>query len=82
MPNAVTLPQHFRNNGYKLNGHKLFCTQGHAKSYLVMCRTSKDGAEGYGCVVVEAEEGATSLVKSITESAAGISQTCGCARKP
>lgn len=43
-------------NAYRLNGHKLFCTQGHAKTYLVMCRTEKDGAEGYGCVVVEAED--------------------------
>jgi len=43
-------------NGYRLNGHKLFCTQGHAKTYLVMCRTSQDGAEGYGCVIVEAED--------------------------
>lgn len=43
-------------NAYKLNGHKLFCTQGHARTYLVMCRTEKDGVEGYGCVVVEAED--------------------------
>lgn len=43
-------------NGYRLNGHKLFCTQGHARTYLVMCRTSKDGLEGYGCVIVEAED--------------------------
>lgn len=40
-------------NGYKLDGHKLFCTQGTADIYLVMCRTSRDGSEGYGCVVVE-----------------------------
>ena len=43
-------------NGYRLNGHKLFCTQGHAKTYLVMCRTEKDGQQGYGCVIVEAED--------------------------
>ena len=43
-------------NAYRLNGHKLFCTQGHAKTYLVMCRTSKDGMDGYGCVIVEAED--------------------------
>lgn len=40
-------------NAYRLNGHKLFCTQGEAEVYLVMCRTSRDGVEGYGCVVVE-----------------------------
>lgn len=43
-------------NGYRLNGHKLFCTQGYAKTYLVMCRTQKDGVEGYGCVIVDAED--------------------------
>lgn len=43
-------------NAYLLNGHKLFCTQGQAKSYLVFCRTSRDGEEGYGCVVVDAED--------------------------
>jgi alkylation response protein AidB-like acyl-CoA dehydrogenase len=26
-------------NGYRLDGHKLFCTQGEAKTYLVMPRT-------------------------------------------
>ena len=40
-------------NGYRLNGHKLFCTQGSAEVYLVMCRTRRDGRDGYGCVVVE-----------------------------
>lgn len=40
-------------NGYVLNGHKLFCTQGAAQTYLVMCRTSRDGQQGYGCVVVD-----------------------------
>ena len=39
-------------NGYRLNGHKLFCTQGHAKTYLVMCKTSKDGVEGYDGAVI------------------------------
>lgn len=43
-------------NGYRLNGHKLFCTQGDAKTYLVMCKTNKDGVDGYGCVVVDAED--------------------------
>jgi alkylation response protein AidB-like acyl-CoA dehydrogenase len=40
-------------NGYRLNGHKLFCTQGTADVYLVMCRTSRGVQEGYGCVAVE-----------------------------
>lgn len=43
-------------NGYRLNGHKLFFTQGEASIYLVMCRTSRDGQEGYGCVVVEKDD--------------------------
>ncbi len=40
-------------NAYRLNGHKLFCTQGEAEVYLVMCKTSRDGQDGYGCVAVE-----------------------------
>lgn len=40
-------------NGYRLNGMKLFCTQGAADTYLVMCRTRRDDLDGYGCVVVE-----------------------------
>lgn len=44
-------------NGYRLDGSKLFCTQGAAKTYLVMCKTrDRDGNEGYGCVIVEAED--------------------------
>lgn len=43
-------------NAYCLNGHKLFCTQGQAQTYLVFCRTSRDGEQGYGCVVVERED--------------------------
>jgi butyryl-CoA dehydrogenase len=43
-------------NGYRLDGHKLFCTQGAAKTYLVMPRTQRDGVDGYGCVIVEAED--------------------------
>ena len=42
-------------NGWRLNGAKLFCTQGEAKTYLVMCRTERDGVQGYGCVIVEQE---------------------------
>lgn len=40
-------------NAYRLNGSKLFCTQGEADLYLVMCRTERDGSQGYGCVVVD-----------------------------
>lgn len=40
-------------NGYRLNGHKLFCTQGEAQTYLVMCKTERDGVQGYGCVAVD-----------------------------
>lgn len=40
-------------DGYRLNGAKLFCTQGEATTYLVMARTQRDGVEGYGCVIVE-----------------------------
>ncbi|MBV1687286.1 acyl-CoA dehydrogenase family protein [Novosphingobium sp. G106] len=44
-------------NGYRIDGSKLFCTQGSAKTYLVMCKTrDRDGNEGYGCVIVEAED--------------------------
>lgn len=42
-------------NAYRLNGHKLFCTQGQAKTYLIMCHTSRGDEQGYGCVVVEGE---------------------------
>lgn len=41
--------------GYRLNGLKLFSSQGTAKNYLVMARTSLDGQEGYGCAIVEQE---------------------------
>jgi len=40
-------------DAYRLTGGKIFCTQGEAQTYLVMTRTSRDGVEGYGCVVVE-----------------------------
>lgn len=40
-------------NAWRLNGSKLFCTQGEAKTYLVMTRTERDGKKGYGCVIVE-----------------------------
>jgi alkylation response protein AidB-like acyl-CoA dehydrogenase len=40
-------------DGYRLTGGKIFCTQGEAQTYLVMTRTARNGAEGYGCVIVE-----------------------------
>ena len=43
-------------DGCRLDGAKLFCTQGSAKTYLVMCKTrNQDGKEGYGCIIVEQE---------------------------
>ena len=43
--------------GLRLDGAKLFCTQGSAGTYLVMCKTrDRDGKEGYGCVIVESED--------------------------
>ena len=42
-------------NNWRLNGAKLFCTQGEGKTYIVMCRTSRNGEEGYGVVLVEQE---------------------------
>lgn len=41
--------------GYRLNGLKIFSSQGTAKNYLVMARTSREGREGYGCAIVEKE---------------------------
>ncbi len=44
-------------DGYRLDGSKLFCTQGTAQTYLVMGKTrARDGAEGYGCVIVERDD--------------------------
>jgi alkylation response protein AidB-like acyl-CoA dehydrogenase len=50
-------------DGYRLDGSKLFCTQGEAKVILVMGKTTdRDGNSGYGCVVVDEEdEGFTRL---------------------
>ncbi|MBP6581731.1 MAG: acyl-CoA/acyl-ACP dehydrogenase [Sphingorhabdus sp.] len=43
--------------GYRIDGAKLFCTQGTAKTYLVMGKTrDRSGNEGYGCVIVERED--------------------------
>ena len=43
-------------NNWRLNGDKLFCTQGPAKTYLVLCRTRLDGQEGMGIVIVDQEQ--------------------------
>lgn len=44
-------------NGYRIDGAKLFCTQGSARTYLVMSKTKdRSGNEGYGCVIVERED--------------------------
>jgi butyryl-CoA dehydrogenase len=40
-------------DGYRLNGLKIFCSQGSATVYLVGAKTSEDGTEGYGEVIVE-----------------------------
>ncbi len=40
-------------NGYRLNGLKLFTTQGTAEHFMVMARTERDGVAGYGVAVVE-----------------------------
>lgn len=50
-------------DGYRLDGSKLFCTQGEAKVILVMGKTTdREGNTGYGCVVVDEEdEGFTRL---------------------
>jgi len=40
-------------NGYRLNGFKLFCTQGAARTYLVNCRTTRDGKQDIGFAIVE-----------------------------
>lgn len=39
--------------GYRLNGLKLFATQGSAEFVLVMTKTRRDGVDGYGCVIVD-----------------------------
>ncbi len=44
-------------SGYRLDGSKLFCTQGTAQTYLVMGKTrDRHGNEGYGCVIVERDD--------------------------
>jgi len=43
--------------GYRIDGAKLFCTQGTAGTWLVMGKTrDRNGNEGYGCVIVERED--------------------------
>ena len=40
-------------DGYKLNGLKIFCTQGNAEVYIVGTRTFEGDNEGYGLVLLE-----------------------------
>lgn len=40
-------------DGFRLNGLKIFCTQGSASVYLVSAKTTLDGQQGYGEVIVE-----------------------------
>lgn len=40
-------------NNWRLSGAKLFCTQGSAETYLVMCRTRVGNDEGVGMVLVD-----------------------------
>ena len=41
------------NDGFRVNGLKIYCTQGNAETFLVFARCSQDGKEGYGGVIVE-----------------------------
>ncbi len=51
------LPNSGASDGYRLDGSKLFCTQGTAMTWLVMGKTrDRQGNEGYGCVVVERDD--------------------------
>ncbi len=44
-------------NGYRIDGAKLFCTQGTAGTWLVMAKSKdREGNEGYGCFIVERED--------------------------
>ena len=43
-------------DNWRLTGEKLFCTQGSARTYLVLCRTQLDGQDGMGIVVVDQEQ--------------------------
>lgn len=40
-------------DGYRLNGLKIFCSQGNASVFLVAAKTSEGGQTGYGEVIVE-----------------------------
>ena len=44
-------------NGYRIDGSKLFCTQGTAGTWLIMAKSKdRQGNEGYGCFLVERED--------------------------
>ena len=40
-------------DGFRVDGTKIYCTQGNAKYIMAMGHTEKDGEPGYGCAVVE-----------------------------
>jgi butyryl-CoA dehydrogenase len=40
-------------NGYRLNGAKLFCTQGDAQYIIVLGKTERDGQTGFGWAIVD-----------------------------
>jgi butyryl-CoA dehydrogenase len=40
-------------NGYRLNGSKLFCTQGDAQYIIVLGKTGRDGQTGFGWAIVD-----------------------------
>lgn len=42
-------------NGYRVDGAKLFCTQGNAKHIMVMGKTSRGSEIGYGCAIVDVD---------------------------
>ncbi|WP_439621382.1 acyl-CoA dehydrogenase family protein [Hyphomonas sp.] len=55
---AANIPAHStrlvkNGNGYKLNGSKLFTTQGNAQTIMVMAATEEGGEKGYGCAIVD-----------------------------
>jgi alkylation response protein AidB-like acyl-CoA dehydrogenase len=40
-------------SGYRIDGVKLFCSQGRADTILFLAKTNVAGQEGYGCVLVD-----------------------------
>lgn len=55
---ACDLPSHQTKivadgNGYRVNGSKLFCTQGTADYIFLWAQSQRDGKRGYGCAIIE-----------------------------